>query len=207
METKKIILIGGGGHAKACIDVIRATGQFTIVGYTDMNERLQEFPEIPYLGSDDCLSAYIDQALFLISVGQIKSPQVRVKIFEQLQSAGASFATVLSPYAYISESVRIGPGTIVMHGAIIQSCVSIGFNCIINDRALIEHDCSVGNHCHISTGAILNGNVTTGNEVFVGSGAVVRNDITIADRAIAGMGAVVVNNVPENKTVIGNPAK
>lgn len=206
METKNIILVGGGGHAKACIDVIRATGQFTIAGYTDMNEGLQEFPEIPYLGNDDCLSQYIHESLLLITVGQIKNPSLRVKLFERLKQQGAAFATVISPNAYVSPMAKIATGTIVMHGAIIQSCAAIGVNCIINDRALIEHDCYVGNHCHISTGAILNGNVTIGNEVFVGSGAVIRNGIAVANRAIAGMGAIVVNNIPENKTIVGNPA-
>lgn len=201
------MLVGGGGHAKACIDVIRATRQFTITGYTDMNEGLQEFPEIPYLGNDDCLPEYIDRSLFLITVGQIKNPVLRITLFERLEQLGAAFATVISPNAYVSPMAKVGPGTIVMHGAIIQSCAVIGNNCIVNDRALIEHDSYIGNHCHISTGAIINGNATIGNEVFIGSGSIVRNGITVADRVIAGMGSIIVNSVPESKTVVGNPAK
>ena len=207
METKNIILIGGGCHAKACIDVIRATGQFTIAGYTDINQSLQEFPEIPYLGNDDCLSQYIHEALFLITVGQIKNPSLRVKLFELLQQQDAAFSTVISPHAYVSPMAKVEPGTIVMHGAIVQAEAVIGRNCIINDRALIEHDCRIGDHCHISTAAVLNGNVILGNAVFVGSGAIVKNGTRIGDNAIVGMGAVVINEVGPGVTYIGNPAK
>ena len=36
---EKIILIGGGGHCRACIDVIEQEGRFTIAGIVDVPEK------------------------------------------------------------------------------------------------------------------------------------------------------------------------
>ena len=38
---EKIILIGGGGHCRACIDVIEQEGRFTIAGIVDVPEKKQ----------------------------------------------------------------------------------------------------------------------------------------------------------------------
>ena len=39
---EEIVLIGGGGHCKACIDVIEAENRFKIAGIVDVKGRLHE---------------------------------------------------------------------------------------------------------------------------------------------------------------------
>ncbi len=207
MNKKDLILIGGGGHAIACIDVIQSTNQFNIIGYLDIKETIDSKFGIPYLGDDSKIENYIQQSAFIITVGQIKSPVIRTKIFDKLNSVGAEIATIISKHAIVSKYSKIGKGTIVMHSVILQSNTEIGENCIINDRVLIEHDSIVGNYCHISTGAILNGAVTIGDNSFVGSGAVLKNGITIGNEVVIGLGSVVLNNISNNQICVGNPAK
>ena len=38
MHKKSIVLIGGGGHCKACIDVIEVEGKYNIIGIIDVPE-------------------------------------------------------------------------------------------------------------------------------------------------------------------------
>jgi hypothetical protein len=40
---EKIILIGGGGHCSACVDVIEQEGRFTIAGIVDVPEKKQHY--------------------------------------------------------------------------------------------------------------------------------------------------------------------
>ncbi len=207
MEKESIILVGGGGHAKACIDVILSTNKYIILGYIDIKQADNLNPDIPYLGNDSELTKYFDMASFLITVGQISSPAIRIQLFDKLKQLNARFATVISTHAYVSPFAKLEEGTIVMHGAVVQYNASIGANCIINDKALIEHDAKVGMHCHISTGAILNGDVTVMNNVFIGSGTIVKNGITIAENVVVGAGSNVLNSISANSIVVGNPAK
>ena len=115
----------------------------------------------------------------LVTVGQIRSSETRIKLFNLAKKAGFSLPRIISSRAYVSNHTVIGDGTVVMHDAFINAGTSIGDNCIINSQALIEHDCKVYNHCHISTNAIINGGVTIEEGCFIGSGAVTNNSITI----------------------------
>lgn len=47
---------------------------------------------------------------------------------------------------------------------------------------------------------------TIGNNVTISCGASVLGDVVVGDNVNIGAGCVVVNNVPDNCTVIGNPA-
>ena len=137
----KLILIGGGGHCASCIDVIEQEDKFEIAGIVDKDTASGSLLGYPILGSDDKLtelrSSY-DYAL--ITIGQIKSPTIRVGLFELAKSLGYFLPKVVSPRAYVSKHALIGEGTIIMHDALINSRVTIGRNCIINTKALVEND-------------------------------------------------------------------
>jgi len=173
-----LILIGGGGHCTSCIDVIEQEGRFRIAGIIDNNLEAETVLGYPVLGTDDQLvelRARCDYAL--VTVGQIKSPSVRIRLYEHAKSLGFRMPTIVSPRAYVSKHARIGDGGVIMHDALINANVSIGNNFIINSKALIEHDCLIEDDCHISTGAIINGGVTIKRGTFVGSNAVTKEGV------------------------------
>ena len=191
---KNIILIGGGGHCKSVIDVIEQEGRFEIVGIVDKPELLgSNVLGYSVIGSDfdlDSLAKKCQNAL--ITVGQIKSPSLRIKLFDLAIKAGFILPNVISPNAYISKYSSIGSGTVVMHNAIVNASASIGDNCIINSKALIEHDCSISKHCHISTNATINGGVVVKTGCFIGSGATTKESITIEENSFVKAGSLVI---------------
>lgn len=208
MKTK-LILIGGGGHCKVCIDVIEQNGQFEIIGILDLAE-LVGTSVLGYqiIGTDQDIAKYVELGYsFLITVGQIKSAALKEKLFHILKENKAIIATVVAPSAHVSKYSKIGAGTIVMHHVIINAGATIGDNCILNNKSDIEHDTVVGNHTHISTGTILNGDCKIGNAVFIGSNSTVANQITIEDNVVIGAGSVVIKNILTKDIQVGNPAK
>lgn len=208
MRTK-LILIGGGGHCKACIDVIEQTGQFEIFGILDQKNFIgQSVLGYPIIGSDEDISKYAALGYhFLITVGQIKSAAVRKKLFSYLESCQAELAIIISPLAYVSKHVSLGKGTIVMHQASINAGAQIGANCILNSGSNVEHDVVIGDHTHISTQAIINGDCEIGDEVFIGSNATVSSQVKIIHNTIIGAGTVVIKSINEMGNYVGNPAK
>lgn len=60
-------------------------------------------------------------------------------------------------------------------------------------------------HC-ITIGNAKNGKPTIGDNVSIGCNAVIAGDIQIGNNVKIGAGCVVVKSVPDNCTVIGNPA-
>lgn len=180
---KDLILIGGGGHCASCIDVIESGSEYQILGILDTPANLgNQILNHTIIGTDDDIKKYILQGCyFLLTVGQIESASLRIKLSNAVTQNNGKLATVISKRAYVADSALIGAGTIVMHDALVNVNAKVGENCIINTKALIEHDSEIGSHCHVSTGAILNGGVKLGNECFVGSGAVVVHGATGAD--------------------------
>jgi len=171
---QKLILLGGGGHCKSCIDVIEQEGRYEIAGILDQEELVgQRVLGYEIIGSDDNIEKYVRQGYtFLITVGQIKTSNIRRKLFDLLNAHGAKIATIISPRAYVSRHAKLGKGTIIMHDALVNADASIGMNCIINSKALIEHDAIIEDFCHISTAAVVNGGVLVKEGSFFGSNAV-----------------------------------
>ena len=194
---EKIILIGGGGHCKSCIDVIEQEGRFQIAGIVDVQEKLhQKMLGYEIIATDDDLPRMVKEyENFLITLGQIKNPEKRIRIFETLKDLGAKLPVIISPLAYVSKHARIENGTIIMHHALINAGAKIGSNCIINTKALVEHDAIIGDHCHIATGAVINGGVKVGSGTFFGSNAVCKEYVEIGENTVTGCGAKIIKNV------------
>jgi sugar O-acyltransferase (sialic acid O-acetyltransferase NeuD family) len=160
------------------------------------------------IATDEDLPKLVDEyPCFLITLGQIQSPQKRIDRFNYLKKMGADFPFIISPLAHVSRHASIGKGTIVMHQAFVNAGASIGRNCIVNTKADIEHDAAIGDHCHIATGAVVNGGTCIGKGSFIGSNAVTREYITIGEKSIIGAGAVITEDVPDHTTIIGMASK
>lgn len=201
--TEPLLLVGAGGHARACIDVIEQEGRFKIVGILGVSAEVgTQVLGYPVVGTDSDLPALRASASHaLVTVGQIKSAAVRVKVFETLRNLAYALPVVVSPRAYVSRHANVGAGTIVMHGAVVNAGATVGENCILNTQSLVEHDVVIGDHCHVATSAAVNGGVRIGSETFVGSGAAIRQGITVGARCIIGMGYSVLRDCAPDTTL------
>ena len=204
MKRKEdLILIGGGGHCRSCIDVIEMDGRFTIRGIVDEKEPLDlTLKDFPLLGREkDIFELAKSCQNFLITIGQIKSAQPRIRLFEYLKQLGMTLPIVVSPLAHVSRLAMLGEGTMIMHYALVNTGASIGRNCIINTKALIEHDVVIEDHCHISTAAVVNGAAKVQRCSFIGSNAVLREDIVVGEESIVGAGVTVLHSVAPRSTM------
>ena len=195
---KKLLLIGGGGHCRSCIDVIRATQLYAIVGILDVAEKVgSQINGASIIGTDTELTTFLaDVDECLITIGQLADGELRKLLFESVLAANGKLATIVSPTAIVSESAHIGDGTIVMHQAVVNAGARIGQNNIVNTLALVEHDAVIGDHSHISTRASINGGAKVGSQCFVGSHAVIFHQCNIGDHCSIGGGQVVRNDLP-----------
>lgn len=205
MNRQRLLLVGAGGHAHACIDVIEAHGQYEIIGLIGMPEELgQRHLGYEVIGTDaDLPQLAVSCTHAIVAVGQIQSPVPRIALYRRLKELGFSLPVIAAPSARVSPHAQVGEGTIIMHGATINVGVHIGRNCIINTHALVEHDSEVGDHCHVSTGVILNGNVAVGEGTFIGSGSILKEGIAVGINSLVGMGVTVRHALPDGSRYVG----
>ncbi len=177
----EILLIGGGGHCKSVIDVIEQEDKYQIAGIVDKKELIgTNVLGYKVIACDDNLENLFEKYKYaIVTVGQIKSSAVRVKLFNRLKEIGYKLPVVISPLAYVSKHSSIGIGTIIMHNVLLNAGVKIGKNCIINTKALVEHDSIIEDNCHVSTASVINGGVTLKENTFFGSNATSKEYVEI----------------------------
>lgn len=208
---QSIVLIGGGGHARVLIDIIKTSGEYEIVGILDSQLDIGTLISgVSILGNDNFLAELYSKGIknACIAIGSIKDNSKRKMLYEKVKQIGFSVPYLIHPQAILSKNdTRIFEGVQIMAGAIVQTGCSIGENTIINTGAIIEHDCRVGKHVHICPGAIISGGCFIDEEAFVGTSATIIQGIKAGKNSVIAAGAVVVKNVPDDTEVMGVPAK
>jgi len=180
LNKKDIYLIGAGGHAFSCLDVVLNCG-YNIKGIFGLKEDLgknilgnivkgTQFELSETISKDDNL---------LIAVGHTYEKNERLEVFKLFENK-CLFPKIISPSSVVSKYAEINSGCIVMPGAKVGADCKIGSHSILNTNSSIDHNSNIGNFSHISTSVTLNGNIRVGNNVFIGSGTVVKDSIKIS---------------------------
>lgn len=203
--TPEIIVVGAGGHAKVCIELLQAMGErvaYCVGGYDSPEQCLG----ISVLKGDENLDRLSREGFRRVFIA-IGANRLRDRLAALTSSLGYTLVNAISPSATISPSAEIGSGIAIMAGAVINAEASIGDLSIVNTGATIDHDCRIGRSVHIAPQSALAGNVVVGDYAFLGVGAKVIPEVAIGEQAVIGAGGVVVGNIPPRVTAVGVPAR
>lgn len=200
-----IIVVGAGGHAKVCIELLRAMGESVAYCVGDEGS-LGQCLGVPVLKGDENLADLKSQGYSRLFVA-IGANRLRQRLADLGLKLGYQLVNAISPQAIVSPTARIGVGVAVMAGVVINAEATIGNLAIINTGASIDHDCSIGHAVHVAPQCALAGNVTVGERSFLGVGTKVIPHVTVGESVIVGAGSVVISDLRSNITAVGVPAK
>lgn len=205
--NKKIIVVGGGGHASVLVDILRRrkTQIFSFISPSPP-ANANVFNGIAHWLSDDILKSLPPNEYILVNgIGSMPGSTLREKIAVSCRELGYKFMSVVSIDAYISEFATLNEGVQIMARAIVQPGCVLGRDVIINSGSIVEHDSTIGSLSHISPGAVVCGNTHVGEQVHVGANASVIQGINVAGGSVIGAGAIVTKDI--NSPAIVYPAK
>jgi UDP-perosamine 4-acetyltransferase len=204
MNPNAILVIGAGGHAKVCIELLRSMGQQ--VGWAIGSSDGPPCLDVEVLSGDSHIArlhaAGVRRAF--IAIGDNRR---RLALAEALRPFNFEWATAISPKAIVSPTSTLGCGVAIMAGAVINADAMVGDFAIVNTNASVDHDCIIGTGAHVAPGVSLAGTVHVGELAFLGVGSSVIPNIKIGAGSTVGAGATVVRNVLPNSTVVGTPAR
>jgi sugar O-acyltransferase (sialic acid O-acetyltransferase NeuD family) len=204
-----IVVLGGGGHARVVISILRKLKLHQILGYTDLKDQGELFG-VPFLGSDRELAALAGKTNDLnavLALGQVGLGNSRFGIWKQLVPMNLAFPLIISPAATVNEGLIGGEGAVVMDGAVVSCGARIGRGAILNTNSTVEHDVVLADWVHVAPGATISGGVSVGRFSMIGAGATVIEGIKIAEGCVVGAGATVVRDLTEQGIYVGCPAR
>ncbi len=185
-------MLGRGGHALSCLDIIKSTKQFEVVGYVDNTEEKDAWYGIPFLGTDNDLSALVKKCPnFFLGIGQIQNSKIRQALVLKLRALNAVFPVIISPNAHIGMGAEIAEGSILMNGVHLGPASVVGEFGILNTHSIVEHGVKLGAFVHVSTAAVVNGDVQVGEGSFIGSNSVLCHGIKVPEDSFVQAGAFI----------------
>jgi UDP-3-O-[3-hydroxymyristoyl] glucosamine N-acyltransferase len=105
----------------------------------------------------------------------------------------------------IEDNVEVGANACIVRGVLGNTVIGEGTK--IAMLVLIGSKVEVGRRCRILVGAVIGGGAVVGDDCFIGFSALVRDGIRVGSNSVLGMGSVNISDVPQNKVIVGNPAR
>lgn len=202
----RLAILGASGHGKVVADIAEICGWKTIEFFDDdlisKGNTIGCWPVVGII--NDFLMSPLSYDGVIVGIG---NNQIRNKISEEILFRKIKLTTLIHPSASVSRHAQVGPGCVIVAGAVINAYAEIGRGVIVNTNASVDHDCRIGNYVHISPGANVAGGVSIGDNSWIGIGACVKQQISIGSSVVVGAGAAVVKNIPDDSMVMGIPAR
>ena len=189
---KKILILGTGGHAKSCIDLISRSKKFKLIGLISKSPKIigNKILNKKIIGSDKDLKSLAKKYKnIMIGIGFIGKSKKKELLFKKLLKLGFTIPTIISPSSCISKFSKIEEGVNIFHNCIIGPGATIKKGAILNNGSLIEHDVEIGSFSHVSTFCVINGEVLVGSHCFIGSGSIIKNQCVIKKNSFIKMGS------------------
>jgi len=202
----QLLILAAGGHGKVMAEAAETAGHWQKIAFLDDRyAKLNGTLRWPVIGGIRYANRFVSEySHALVAVGD---STMRLGWLKMLASHGFEIPALVHPRAWVSPSVVLGAGAVVMAGATLQADVRLGHGCIINTGASVDHDCRLGDGVHVCPGVNLGGDVHIGDSSWLGIGCSVIQGIHIGGHVTVGAGAAVISDVEDGLTVVGVPAR
>ena len=163
---RRLIIIGGGGHARSVAEAALLSGAFEVAGFLDdAFPKMAKVWDFPVLGTTVDIEKY--RVFAEVGVVAIGNNELREVLCGQLRTAGFELTTVIHPRAIVSPTAAVDAGCMIMAGAIIGTEAQLGSGVVVNCGAVVDHHCRVEDFGHLGVHAAMAGSSVLGRGAWM----------------------------------------
>lgn len=211
-EPRKLVLVGAGGFARETAAAVRAVNEthptWALLGYLDDDPAMwgRRLADVPVLGPIGSAHRYPDASIVLCT-GRPDDYFSRARISTLLDVPSRRYATIIHPLASVSADSAVGPGSVLLAGAVLTANCHVGSHVTVMPGAVLTHDDVLGDYVTLGARVCLGGGARVDRGAYLGSGVLVREGLSVGAWSMIGMGAVVLADVPAAEIWYGVPAR
>lgn len=207
--TRDLVVVGAGGFGRETVEVVHAINAvrptWRLRGFLDDGLAGTTVDGVPVIGTTH--EPPDDEVAVVVCTGHPGNYFSRKRIVQRLALPAARYATVVHPAASVSAAATLGPGTVILAGAVLTASLRVGAHCALMPGVVLTHDDVVEDFATFGARATLAGRVTVGEGAYIGAGAMVREGRTVGAWSLLGMGAVALCDIPGGEVWAGVPAR
>ena len=185
--SKRVIVIGAGGHGRSVAEAVLLLGRDELVGFVDdgadTNAKVWTYPILGRTDSLNTLRAKADAVV--IGIG---NNTVREKLHAKVRGAGVELLHVIHPAAFVSPTATLGPGCAVMAGAVVGTEAHLGEGVIVNCGATVDHHCRIDAFGHLGVNACMAGCSVLGHRAWMQAGSALGYGVQVQASAVLAPG-------------------
>ena len=208
---KDLIIIGAGGFGRETAWMVerinKENPEWNLLGFIDddTSKTGKIINGYEVLGTVNALQNFAD-AYVVCAVGASK---VRKSIIDRIKESypNIKFAAIIDPAVQMSNTAKIGEGSIICVNSVLSVDIEIGNYVIVNFGCTVGHDAVLSDFVTVYPGVNISGSTVIGYCSELGTGMQIIQGKTVGEYTIVGAGAVVVRDMPDKCTAVGNPAK
>ena len=211
---KKAVVYGAGQVGVMVAETLLSQKGLKVVGFVDdaPDQAGLTHMGLPVLGNGSILQTLHSEGI-TDAVVCIGDREARARAAARVEEAALTLMSAIDPSATISESARIGRGTVVTAGVVICAHTVLGMDVCVMPGVIVSHDVVIGDHVLLGVGCVIGARVEIGDYAFVGASATIVpahigvERLRVGKGAVIGAGAVVLGDIPDHALAVGVPAR
>lgn len=209
---RRLYIFGAGELASIAYSYFHELGNYEMRGFViddEFDDKSNSSVDGVSVDTFSNLSSILtsDDVDVFIAVGASSMNRNRQNVFRRLDALGVTFASYVSPYAFVSSKALIGRNVMIFEHNVVQNGVTIGDNSILWSGNHIGHHTSIGAHCFLSSHVVISGYCKVEQNCYFGVNSTVVDNTTIRAATLVGAASLINRDTDECSVYVGVPAK
>lgn len=162
-NSVSLLIFGAGGYGQVVKELAGETGKFNAIEFLDDNS--------PLAIGKICESKKFlkDFPCAIIAIG---NPEIRQKLFREIEEIGFEIVNIISDKSCISSSAKIGKGCVIEPFVTVSANSTIGNGVFLCAGSAVGHNGAVNDFCQVDYNGVVSVGATVPSKTKVVAGSV-----------------------------------